>query len=89
MLEQNHSSTLCHLNDGHSKNNKYCEQHITLVKTVFACQHHHVNIMNTLLFDEETAMLNKIEKLKQSKRTAANIDLMKAAQNVCRADYKR
>lgn len=46
--EQNHASTLCHLNDNHSKNNKYCEQHITLVKDLFACQQCHVNITKSL-----------------------------------------
>ena len=46
--EQNHASTLCHLNDNHSKNNKYCEQPITLVKDLFACQQCHVNITKSL-----------------------------------------
>ena len=50
MSEQNHSSTLCFLNDGHTKNNKYCEQPITLVKDLFARQQRHVVIMNKIIF---------------------------------------
>ena len=52
MSEKNHSSTLCFLNDGHTKNNKYCEQSITLVKDLFTHQQHHVVIMNKLLFEQ-------------------------------------
>ena len=45
MSEQNHSNTLCHLNYGHTKINKYCEQPITLVKDLFGFQHRPALIM--------------------------------------------
>jgi len=88
MSEQNHSSTLCHLNDGHTKNNKYCEQPITLVKDLFARQQRHVLIMNKILFDQETEMLSEIETLVQAERSESNIDLLKAARKLCKFEYE-
>ena len=54
--EQNHSSTLCHLNDGHSKDNQYCEEPITYVKDLFGRQQKLNTTMNEILFDAKLQM---------------------------------
>ena len=58
--KQNHSSTLCHLDDSHTKINKYCEQPITLVKDFFARQQRHILITNKIIYDVDIALLNEI-----------------------------
>ena len=49
MSNQKHSITLCHMNDGHTKIKKYCEQPITLVKDLFGRQQRHILIMKNSL----------------------------------------
>ena len=63
MSEQTHSGVLYHLNDGHVKNNEYCENAITLVKELFVRQQRNVVITNKLLFQEDTHMITEIERL--------------------------
>ena len=49
--EQNHSSLLVHLNDGHGRESRYCKDLHTLVNDLLQCEHKHVNKWNNLLHD--------------------------------------
>ena len=49
--KQNHSSTLCHLTDGKSKDNQYGKEPVTYVKDLFRRQQKLNMKMNELLFD--------------------------------------
>ena len=79
----------CHLNNGHVKNNKYCENAMTLVKELFVRQQRNVVIINKLLFQEDIHMITEIERLQQAPRTAMNNDLLKAAKVLCKDEYER
>ena len=63
--EQNHSSSLCHLNDGQIPNNKYCEDPATFVKDIFGRQQKLNLKMNKILFDTNTVIIVEREHLKQ------------------------
>ena len=47
--KQNHSSVLCHLNDGICSENKYCEEPVTLIRDIFDRQKYHTNKWNSQL----------------------------------------
>ncbi len=79
MSEQNHSSTLCTLNDGHTKNNTHCEEPMTLFKDLMECNRVHSICMNKVLADANNAMVGVIGELKNSKQSDKTIDLLKAA----------
>ncbi len=89
MSEQNHSSILCTLNDGHTKNNTYCEEPMTLFKDLMECNRVHSICMNKVLADADNAMVGVIEELKNSKQSDRTIDLLKAANQLCRPKYER
>ena len=86
--ESNHSSVLCHMNDGHKKTNEYSEEVITLVKDLLARQNDHCIEMNRLLYDDEKLLLAECEKLRQLPRTSKNKDLFRAANSLCRVEYE-
>ena len=49
--EQNHSSLLVHLNDGHKHKIQYCKYVHTLVKDLLWHEHKYVNKWNNKLYD--------------------------------------
>jgi hypothetical protein len=79
MSEQNHSSILCTLNDGHTKNNRYCEEPRTLFKDLMERNRVHSIRMNKVLADADNAMIGAIEVLNNSKLSNRTLDLLKAA----------
>jgi hypothetical protein len=86
--ESNHSSVLCHMNDGHKKTNEYNEEVITLVKDLLGRQNYHCIEMNRLLYDDEKLLVAECEKLRQLSRTSKNKDLFRAAHSLCRVEYE-
>ena len=88
MAEQNHSSTLIHLNDGKRGINEYCEQPMTLVKDLFCRQNIHVAKWNRQLYIDEQARLNEIERLNQESNIEWNFDLKVACSKLSKLDYE-
>ena len=86
--ESNHSSTLCYLNDGHSPINDYREDGLTLVKDLLGCQNRHCIQMNKLLDIDNTEMINKMERLRQTHQSPRNLDLATAAKYLCKPEYE-
>jgi hypothetical protein len=88
--ESNHSSVLCHLNDGHTTHNNYCEEAITLIKDLLARQNKHCNTMNALLFNDTNLLLLEKETLLQSRiNVGRSSDLVNALGFLCRPEYER
>ena len=76
------------MNDGQKATNKYCEEVITLVKDLFGRKNKHCTLMNQLLYEDEKRLLAECENLKQGKRSAKNMDLLRAVQWLCRSEYE-
>ena len=55
--EQNHASILCNLNDGHTKNNTYCEEPMTLFKDLMERKRLHGIQMNKMLADADNCFM--------------------------------
>ena len=87
--EQNHSSTLCHLNDGHSKDNQYCEEPITYVKDLFGRQQKLNTTMNEILFDAKLQMSIEREHLMHDEDSWRKVQLLKALDYLCLPEYTR
>ena len=54
--EQNHSSTLCFLNNGNKKENNFCEHPIVLIRELLKRQKTQVNNTNVRLFGESSKL---------------------------------
>lgn len=89
MSEQNHASILCNLNNGHTKNNTYCEEPMTLFKDLMERNRLHGIRMNKMLADADNAMVGVIEELKNGKQSNKKIDLLKAAYALCKPEFER
>ncbi len=84
MSEQNHASILCNLDDGHTKNNTYCEEPMTLFNDLMGWNLLHGIRMNKMLADADNAMVGVIEELKNGKQSNKKIDLLKATYALCK-----
>ena len=87
--EQNHSSTLCHLNDGRSKDNEYCEAPITYVKDLFGRQQKLISKMNSVLYDAKLQICIERENIQQDVDSWRKIQLLKALDCLCLPEYTR
>ena len=87
--EQNHSSILCHLNDGIRSENKYCEHPITLIRDLFDRQKFHVNKWNSLLAKESMEMDVETAKLEKDPTTDMNKILLCAAKVLNKRSYEK
>ena len=87
--EQNHSSSLCHLNDKKTPDNQYCEEPMTLIKDLFARQFKLNLKMKKTLFNAETELTIEMQRLREDSNLWRNQQLMKAAANLCLVEYHR
>ena len=67
----------------------YGEEPVTMAKDFFGRQEKHVILTNEILSDQDNRMRIEIEHLRQSRNTAANLDLIKAATSLCLNEYQR
>jgi hypothetical protein len=62
---------------------------MTLFKDLMERNQAHSIRMNKMLADADNAMVGVIEELKNSKQSSRTIDLLKAANQLCRPEYER
>ncbi len=62
---------------------------MTLFKDLMECNWVHSICMNKMLAHADNAMVGVIEELKNSKQSSRTIDLLKAANQLCRPEYER
>ena len=85
--EQNHSSSLCHLNDAKTPDNQYCEEPMTLIKDLFARQFKLNLKMKKTLFYAETELTIEMQRLREDSNLWRNQQLLKAATHLCLVEY--
>ena len=73
MSEQNHAGILCNLNVGHTKNNTYSEESMTLFKDLMEQNRLHGIRMNKMLVDADNAMVGVIDELKKGTQSNKKI----------------
>ena len=87
--EQNHYSSLCHLNDTKTPDNQYCQEPMTLIKDLFAHQFKLNLKMRKTSFGVETELTIEMQRLREGSNLWRNQQLMKAAAHSCLVEYHR